>query len=262
MGLEAGFANLRVDDSPVAVVLADGARSKLKIPPPVNARLGAPRPAPRPAPGGGGETLARGLDTPRRARGGKGKGGKHDGGGDEFRATSNSNAHPSTRPKKAKDGDRRNGAEENGGGGVPSPPDAGDGPVLDADVDSTKPCSNRRGLKERERGERPERKGSGREKRSEPRRGGGGGDDDAADAADAGRRDDGKPTSKPLPLPKGAKPSPRVSNVSVDADDARDGSKPFAPLPPPTGEPAGAYVPPSRRDRDERETSRSAREES
>ena len=85
MGVEA-FANLRVDDAPAVTVDVDGPRPKLKIPAPIGATVPSAVPAPLPlshangATGAGapGQTDASAREKPRRARGGRNRGGEKD----------------------------------------------------------------------------------------------------------------------------------------------------------------------------------------
>jgi len=80
MGVEA-FANLRVNDAPVVTVDADGPRPKLKIPAPIGTNASAvPAPLPRAGANGKSEPDAAAKEKPRRARGGKNKasGGERD----------------------------------------------------------------------------------------------------------------------------------------------------------------------------------------
>ena len=80
MGVEA-FANLRVNDAPVVTIDADGPRPKLKIPAPIGTNASAvPAPLPRAGANGKSEPDAAAKEKPRRARGGKNKasGGERD----------------------------------------------------------------------------------------------------------------------------------------------------------------------------------------
>ena len=75
MGVEA-FANLRVNDAPVVTVDADGPRPKLKIPAPIGTTISSAVPAPLPRVSGANgksEPDAAAKEKPRRARGGKNK---------------------------------------------------------------------------------------------------------------------------------------------------------------------------------------------
>ena len=201
MGVEA-FANLRVDDAPAVTVDIDGPRPKLKIPAPIGAKASAV-PVPLPlshaddAVGAGapGQADANAKEKPRRARGGRNKGGEKD-----------------LKGGSANVEDKARASKENG---------------KPAAVNGEHGASKKEGKSRGGRGAKA--------KKASPLR------EDGDDG-----RDPGAESAEPLPAPfprgeeKGASSERAVPNARGSEREKKERRSR-------TSEPAGAYVPPSRR---------------